>query len=118
VADDLWVLTGAGGNVLVRATSTGQMLVDSGASAATPKLLAALRELPGERVHTLFNSHWHLDQVGGNAALGEAGADIVGHVKTLARVSTPYYVADEERYEQPLPQSGWPTASFYDSGET
>src|SRR5690606_35808881 len=105
-------------NVLVRATSAGQVLVDSGAADATPKLLAALRELPGARVHTLFNSHWHLDQVGGNAALGEAGAGIVGHVKTLAHVSTPYYLVDEERYEQPLPQAGWPTASFYDRGET
>jgi glyoxylase-like metal-dependent hydrolase (beta-lactamase superfamily II) len=113
IADDVYVLRGAGGNVLVRATTAGQVLVDSGAAAATEALLAALRALPGERVHTLFNSHWHLDQVGGNAALGAAGAVIVGHVKTLAHLSTPYYLVDEERYQQPLPPAGRPARSFY-----
>src|SRR5690606_22529232 len=119
IADGLYVLTGAGANVLARESGAGLILVDSGAAAATPRLLAALRALPGGgRVHTLFNSHWHLDQVGGNAALGEAGAAVVGHVKTRERLSTPYYLVDEERYEQPLPPAGRPTTSFYGRGET
>src|SRR5262249_57530378 len=66
VSEGFVMLTGAGGNVLVRTTSAGQVLVDGGAVAFTDALLARLRGLPGgSRVTTLFNTHWHREQVGG-----------------------------------------------------
>jgi glyoxylase-like metal-dependent hydrolase (beta-lactamase superfamily II) len=77
-----------------------------------------LNELPGGRVGALFNTHWHPDQVGSNAALGEAGAAIFAHEKTRLRLSTGYYVPAEERYEAPLPPTGLPTQTFYTSGTT
>ncbi len=67
------MLSGAGGNVLVLATDAGKAVVDSGAAAFSEAVLAALDELPGGRVTTLFNTHWHLDQVGSNEALGQRG---------------------------------------------
>ena len=91
VSDELALITGAGGNVLVRATAAGQVLVDSGNAASSDALLAALAELPGAgRVGTLFNSHWHLDQVGANTVFGKAGAAIVAHEKARARRATGY----------------------------
>src|SRR5579871_4613922 len=67
VSEGLVMLTGAGGNVVVRTASTGQVLVDSGAGEFTDALLRRLRELPGAgRATTLFNTHWHREQVGGN----------------------------------------------------
>ena len=41
------MLTGAGGNILVRTASAGQVLVDSGAAEFTDAVLARLRGLPG-----------------------------------------------------------------------
>lgn len=118
ITPELTLVEGAGGNVLVLATSDGQVLVDSGAAAHREALLATLGELPGERVAALFNTHWHPDQVGGNAALGEAGATIVAHEKTRLRLSTGYYLRDEERYEAPLPMPGRPDESFHTGGKT
>jgi len=119
VAADFAMLTGAGGNILVRSTSAGQVLVDSGAAEFTDGLLASLGGLPGAgRVQTLFNTHWHLDQVGGNAALGQAGATIVAHEKTLAHLSTDYYVPGEDRYEKALPVQAHPTETIFSSAET
>lgn len=119
VTDGFVMLTGAGGNILVRSTSTGQVLVDSGVAGSTEAVLASLSELPGGgRVETLFNTHWHLDQVGGNAALGRAGATIFAHEKTRAHLATDYYLGVEDRYERALPVEAHPTETFFSSGET
>jgi glyoxylase-like metal-dependent hydrolase (beta-lactamase superfamily II) len=119
VTEELSVISGAGGNVLVRAIETGQVLVDSGAAASSDALRAALAGLPGAgRVGTLFNTHWHLDQIGSNAALGDAGATIVAHEKTRAHLVTHYYLPDEDRYQKALPKEGQPTQTFYTTAET
>src|SRR6516225_3774604 len=80
VSEGFVMLTGAGGNVLVRTASAGQVLVDSGAVAFTDAVLGHLRSLPGGgHATTLFNTHWHRDQVGGNLALGRSEATIIAH---------------------------------------
>jgi cyclase len=113
LTSDLTLLSGAGGNILVLSTGAGQVVVDSGAAAASEAVLAALRELPGDKVAALVNTHWHLDQVGSNEALGRAGATIVAHAKTRQRLSAGWYVPSEDRYEKPLPEAGRPTKSFH-----
>src|SRR5215467_1464412 len=119
VSDGFVMLTGAGGNVLVRTASTGQVLVDTGAAEFTDALRKRLGELPGAgRVTTVFNTHWHREQVGGNLACGQAGAKIIAHEKTRARLATPYYLHDEDRYEKPLPAAAHPTVTFFTGDET
>lgn len=119
VSEGFVMLTGAGGNVLVRTGSAGQMLVDSGAAAFTDAVLARLRDLPGAgRVTTLFNTHWHREQVGGNLAFGRAGAKIIAHEKTRAHLATDYYVMDEDRYEKALPVEARPTVTFFTGDQT
>jgi glyoxylase-like metal-dependent hydrolase (beta-lactamase superfamily II) len=118
VTPELTLLGGAGGNMAVLATAAGQVVVDSGAAASSAEVLATLAELPGGSVAKLFNTHWHLDQVGSNEALGLAGATIVGHAKTRQRLSTGYYLPDEERYERPLPKAAQPTDVFYTEAAT
>src|SRR5262249_43939311 len=80
VREGFVMLTGAGGNVLVRTASAGQVLVDAGAAAFTDAVLARLRGLPGGgRVTTLFNTHWHREQVGGNLTFRRSEAPIIAH---------------------------------------
>ena len=119
VTDELAMLTGAGGNVLSLSTSDGTVLVDSGAAEFTDPLLATLGELPGAgAIRTLFNTHWHLDQIGSNEAIGRAGAIIVAHEKTRLHLATDYYLPSEDRYQKALPAEAHPTETFYTSGET
>jgi cyclase len=119
VSEGFVMLTGAGGNILVRTASTGQVLVDSGAAAFTDAVLAQLRGLPGGgRVTTLFNTHWHLDQVGGNLAVGQSGATIIAHEKTRARLTTDYYLGYEDRYEKALPAASRPTVTLFSGDKT
>jgi cyclase len=113
------MLTGAGGNILVRTASAGQMLVDSGAASSIDAVQLRLRGLPGTgRVTTLFNTHWHREQVGGNLAFGKSGATIVAHEKTRAHLATDYYLEDEDRYEKALPKEARPTVTFFTGDQT
>lgn len=118
VANGIALLTGAGANVLAVTTNEGLVVVDSGRAESTQELRAALAALPGgTRVHTLFNTHWHLEQTGGNEAFGSQGTAIVAHEKTRLRLATGYYLPAEERYEKPMPRAAQPTQSFYTTGE-
>jgi glyoxylase-like metal-dependent hydrolase (beta-lactamase superfamily II) len=119
VREGFVMLTGAGGNILVRTASAGQVLVDSGAAAFTGAVLKRLHGLPGEgRVTTLFNTHWHREQVGGNLAFGRSEAKIVAHEKTRAHLATDYYLQDEDRYEKALPAEARPTVTFFTGDHT
>ena len=119
VADGLVLLGGAGGNVLAATTTDGLVLVDSGAVDASAALLDALAALPGgRRVHTLFNTHWHLDQIGGNEAFGTSGAAIVAHEKTRLRLAAGYYLPAEDRYQPAAAKAAQASESFYTVGES
>ncbi len=119
VSDGFVMLTGAGGNILVRTGNTDQVLVDSGAAEFTDSVLAQLRKLPGGgHVTTLFNTHWHRDQVGGNLAFGQSGATIIAHEKTRARLATDYYLGVEDRYEKALHKAAHPTVTLFSGNKT
>jgi cyclase len=116
VAPKIKVLSGAGGNIVVLATGAGQVVVDSGAAAASDAVVATLREL-GDPVTVLINTHWHRDQTGANEALGSSGATIIAHDKTRQRLSAGWYVPASDSYEAPLPAAGRPTKTFYTTDE-
>jgi cyclase len=119
IVGELALLQGLGGNVVALKTTDGAVLVDSGQAAPATSLLSLVEQATGStRVHTLFNTHWHLEQTGGNEALGRAGANIVAHDKTRARLAVGYYLPDEDRYQPPVPVQAQPTESFYTTGST
>src|SRR6266849_9714599 len=119
VREGFVMLTGAGGNVLVRTASAGQVLVDSGGAEFTDAVLKRLRELPGAgRMTTVFITHWHRAQVGGNLAFGRSEAKIIAHEKTRAHLATDYYLWDEDRYEKALPAAAHPTVTFFSGDKT
>jgi glyoxylase-like metal-dependent hydrolase (beta-lactamase superfamily II) len=116
---ELFLLGGAGGNVVALKTTDGAVLVDSGKAGASGAVLELVESATGSRrVHTLFNTHWHLDQIGGNEALGNAGANIVAHEKTRLRLAIGYYLPSEGRYREPVPVKAQPSESFYTTGST
>ena len=87
LSDSLHLFQGAGGNVVAATTADGVLMVDGGLEQYSPALLAQVAALSGGRkVELLFNTHWHWDHTGSNAALGRAGAKIVGSVTIGSRV--------------------------------
>jgi cyclase len=117
LAERLWLITGCGGNVTVFQSGEGVLLVDGGAAQYSKQLLAQVRRLTGtERVHTLFNTHWHHDQTGSNEVLGKAGARIIAHENTRLWLTTDVDSKWEGRVYQPLPKIAQPNQTFYTEG--
>ncbi len=110
------VIDAGGTNVVVCETAEGLVLVDSGEPDHADRLTDQLGNIGNGRVHTLFNTHWHLHQCGANEAIGKSGAAIVAHQKTWHRLSTQYYLPHEERYVEPLPEQARPTVKFSRKG--
>ncbi|HUG73478.1 MAG TPA: MBL fold metallo-hydrolase [Steroidobacteraceae bacterium] len=117
LADRLWQITGCGGNVTLFNSPEGVLLVDGGASSHTAALLKEVGRLTGtQRVHTLFNTHWHHDQTGSNLALGKAGTRIIAHEYTRLWLTTDVESRWEDRVYQPLPKVAQPSETFYTTG--
>jgi glyoxylase-like metal-dependent hydrolase (beta-lactamase superfamily II) len=117
LAERMWLLTGYGGNVTVFQSGEGVLLVDGGAAQYSKQLLAAVRRLTGtDRVHTLFNTHWHHDQTGSNEVLGKAGTRIMAHENTRLWLTTDVDSKWEGRIYQPLPKIAQPSKTFYTEG--
>src|SRR5690554_3118649 len=65
------MVSGAGGNVVASGAPGGVVMIDGGPVSKSNALLdLVLAELSADRVDVLFNTHWHPDRVGSNAALG------------------------------------------------
>ncbi len=74
------VVDGGGSNVVALSTGDGLLLVDSGVPKYGEKLVATLKDVAANsKVHTLFNTHYHLDQTGNNELFTAAGAKIIAH---------------------------------------
>jgi glyoxylase-like metal-dependent hydrolase (beta-lactamase superfamily II) len=115
--DRITVVDGGGTNVVALSTANGLVLVDSGHPSYGDRLVAALNGLaPNSRVHTLFNTHYHLDQTGNNALVARSGATIIAHDRTRQWMSTNYWLPDERRYEKSRPQADRPTQTFVNTG--
>jgi len=117
LSDRLAVVRGVGGNVVALQGGDGLLLVDSGADGHTAQLTRALAAFAGgAAVRTVFNTHWHPEQTGGNEVLGKAGATLIAHEKTRLWLATDHYVPEEDRYERARPKAAQPTKTFYTTG--
>ena len=113
LARDVFLFSGAGGNVLLLADSQGGVLVDSGSAEGADSLLERVSaRLGGRSVDVLFNTHWHLDHTGGNEAFAKTGARIIAHENTRLWMSTEYYVDWQDRTYPPRPAAALPTETF------
>ena len=114
LTDRVTLITGAPGNVVALSSSDGVLLVDSGSAASAHAVRASLG---GARVRTLFNTHHHADQTGGNELFGKEGAQIHAHMITRQWLATDYYVPAEDRWVKALPAKALPTVTFRQKGE-
>lgn len=86
VADGIYMLIGAGGNMAVSVGEDGAFLVDDEFAPLNEKITAAIAAVTAGKVKFVFNTHWHGDHTGGNGPFGEAGALIVAHENVRRRM--------------------------------
>ena len=100
VADGVYMLVGAGGNIGLSVGEDGAFVIDDQYAPLSEKILAAIAALTDADVEFLVNTHYHGDHTGGNEAFGAAGALIIAHDNVRARMSTAQF---REIFDQSLP---------------
>jgi len=131
VRPNVYMLAGAGSNIVVHVGWMGVVLVDTGSADMSDKVLAAIGRITNAKIRYIFNTSADADVVGGNAALARAGrtlllfndnpngnfggsafqtnggaAGIMAHENVLNRMSVT--VGDKSAF----PGTGWPTDTF------
>ena len=117
LGDNLYLLSGAGCNIVVRTGADGVVMVDGGLAQNAAALAQAVAALPNSGpVRTLFNTHWHPEQTGSNQDLGMAGATIIAQENTRLwlqqNITWPW---NGQKFKK-LPKIAQPNKTFYDQG--
>jgi glyoxylase-like metal-dependent hydrolase (beta-lactamase superfamily II) len=86
VRDNLFVITGGGGNVAAFIATEGVVLVDSKLANYGQQILDRVRSVTDKPVTHIINTHTHGDHVGSNAFF-PASVEIVAHANTAANMA-------------------------------
>ncbi len=117
VADDLYVLFGAGGNIAVSFGEQGVLIVDTQFPELAPKIRDAIRELGGGDIDFAINTHWHYDHADGNQRLGPEGVWFIAQTESRRRMTIDNVIDPMSRpaFPQPAyPPAALPIATFDD----
>jgi glyoxylase-like metal-dependent hydrolase (beta-lactamase superfamily II) len=112
VAEGVYMLTGAGGNLGVSIGEDGIVLIDDQFAELTPRIQEALAKLSDKPVRFVINTHWHFDHVGGNENLGKTGSIIVAHDNVRRRMSVASFNQFFNRETPASPKGALPVVTF------
>src|SRR6202047_721242 len=90
LADNVTMLSGPGGSVVVLNGPDGKFVVDTFVAPAWLKLKKALDGIDNAPVKYVIDTHWHFDHTDNNAPLHAAGATVLAHENTKKRMSEPH----------------------------
>ena len=74
IGENVYLLTGRGGNIGVSAGVDGVVLIDDQFAPLADRIRRVAGVLSTEPIRFVINTHWHGDHTGGNEVFGEAAA--------------------------------------------
>jgi cyclase len=119
VRPNVYMLSGAGGNITVLTFPEGVLLVDTGSAQMTDKVLDSIRQLSEKPIAHIINTSASADHVGGNEKLAASGRRIplevvagegpmiVAHENVLTRLSAP------TGKQAAAPERAWPNETYH-----
>ena len=110
--DNMYVIHGSGGNVILSIGNDGVILVDDQYAPVTEKLKSVIANLTEKPIKFVINTHLHPDHVGGNEKLGEEGAIIVSHDNVRKRLSSDQFFEFINQTIPAMSEKGLPIITF------
>ncbi len=111
LTDNLYMLTGTGGNLAALTGKEGNLIVDDQYAPLSDKIRQAVYAInPGE-VRYVINTHLHGDHTGGNENFRRVGATLVAHDNVRARMMKES-VNREGKTVPPRNPESWPVVTF------
>jgi cyclase len=112
IRSGVFVLAGAGANLTAIAGSPGATIIDTGYGPRVAEIEHAVVGMLGRMPRWVINTHWHFDHTDGNAAFAAAGATILAHANSRARLSTGQCVPSLSWRISASPRKAWPSLTF------
>lgn len=112
LADNIYVLKGAGGNIGLLTGTDGLLMIDDQFAPLSEKISTAIKAIDPGSVRFLVNTHLHGDHSGGNENFKKMGATIVAHDMVRERMSKETFNARDNRTVPPRDKDAWPVVTF------
>lgn len=114
LSTNIWMIEGAGGNmILVKGDEKrGALLIDDQFAPLSQRILKTVKDLTGQQVAFVINTHWHGDHTGGNLNIGQTGAVIVAHQNVRERMSSDQFSEAFQRKIPASPPAALPVITF------
>src|SRR6516165_5460526 len=98
LTENITLITGAGGNIVVLNQPDGLLLVNGSRPEMAADLLKFLSDqFKGQAVKAIINTDWHLDHTGSNEMFRKAGSKIYAHENTKLWIGADFYSDWEKR---------------------
>lgn len=111
LTENLYMMTGAGGNMALLAGPEGNLLVDDQFAQLSDKIKGAIANLDPGPVRFVINTHLHGDHTGGNENFKKIGVTLMAHDNVRARMMK----GTIDRNGNPVPPrnpEAWPMVTF------
>ncbi len=115
LSENLTLLRGPGGNVVVLSGKDGKLLVDTFTQLAWDRFKKTLDEISNAPVKLAIDSHWHWDHTDNNANVRGAGATLIAHENTLKRLKETHDLDVIGLHFDPSPENALPQRTFKES---
>ncbi len=112
VADQIYVLFGAGGNIGLAIGDDAAYLIDDQYAPLSDKIMTVVQEITDKPLKFLVNTHWHGDHTGGNENFANGGTILIAHEAVRNRMGSP---SERNGNVRPAsPQAALPEITFTD----
>ncbi len=115
LSENLTLLRGPGGNVVVLNGKDGKLLVDTFTQLAWDRFKKTLNEISKAPVKLAIDSHWHWDHTDNNVNVRAAGANLIAHENTLKRLKETHDLDVIGLHFDPSPENALPQKTFKES---
>ena len=112
LTDNITMLSGPGGNVVVLNGPDGKLIGDTFVQPAWTHLKEALDALGKTPLKTAIDTHWHFDHADNNASLRASGVTVIAHENTKKRMSESHTLAVLNLIFSPSPAEALPQQTF------
>lgn len=114
INDNLHVLFGVGGNILVSTGSDGVLIVDDQFPQMVPKIKQSINDLGGGAIDFVVNTHWHFDHADGNVSLGAEGIWLVSQSNSREMMQQDRLIdfGNGAYLQRAYPSNAWSDISF------
>jgi len=114
VAEQIYMLKGAGGNIGVLIGREGTLVIDNQFAPLSNKINGAIKTLDPGDIRFLINTHLHGDHSGGNENFYKMGVTLVAHDQVRERMMKESVNTRTNRTTPPRDKEAWPTITFAD----